>query len=126
MRYTMPAVILGWLTACGGGGTTASTSGEVTSADTVILCSATTGPIAGKPGQSLDAGDAGDLQECQPGGQCEYMTSPPPGGQAACDSSTPPSDGGVGLVNCPQAPFVPYWGCVYVGGGSGDGGTVHP
>ena len=124
MRYTMPAVILGWLTACGGGG--ANASGNVTSADTVILCSATMGPIAGKPGQNLDAGDAGDLQECQPGGQCTYVTSPPPGPEPACDASTPPSDGGIGLVNCPQAPFVPYWGCVYVGGGSGDGGTVHP
>jgi hypothetical protein len=83
MRYTMPAVILGWLTACGGGG--ANASGNVTSADTVILCSATMGPIAGKPGQNLDAGDAGDLQECQPGGQCTYVTSPPPGPEPACD-----------------------------------------
>jgi hypothetical protein len=79
------------LAACSGGGAQAPTKTS-SSADTV-LCSSSAGPLIG-PANTL--GDAGDVQECRPGGQCLSVTTP---GQGS----------------------GPGWTCVYASGSSNAG-----
>jgi hypothetical protein len=76
-------------------------------------------------GPSATLSDAGDVQECGPGGICTYITEPHPGGQPACpNTSATKDDAGVYDVNCPPQNFTPEWDCVYASGyaSSGDGG----
>jgi hypothetical protein len=91
---------------------------NATSAAETTLCSASTGPIAGP---SSAAVDAGNIQVCQPGGQCLYVADPIPGPQLACDASDGVDEAGAHVLNCPSVASVPGWACVYVGGASGVG-----
>ena len=65
MRIWILIVAAFCLAACSGGTTAVSQKSQST-AVTQVFCSSTVGPVAGPS----DADDAGDVQGCQPGGQC--------------------------------------------------------
>jgi hypothetical protein len=90
---------------------TSSAADGTSAAATTVLCSSIAGPIVSGT-MSSTVVDAGEAQECQPGGKCMYLSTPPPGPQPGCNSETPLEGGGF-LLNCPQPSFVPGWACVY-------------
>jgi|HubBroStandDraft_1064217.scaffolds.fasta_scaffold26153_4 hypothetical protein len=121
-RINMAAALLAGCAACGGGSGATEQVVKSAASDTV-RCSASMGPMVG-PNDTLV--DAGDVQECGPGGQC--LSGPFPGPQPVCTVITEPSDGAPGTVQCPPS-SGPTWACVYQSGQAspgGDGGGNGP
>lgn len=119
-NFIVFAAVAACLSCGGGGGTTPETQTKTSSTSgAVVLCSSSMGPLAGP----LTGVDAGDVQGCQTGGQCMYVSSPPPGGQAGPCTEILDDSGNGGMVNCPQTTFVPGWECVYSTGVAGPGGN---
>jgi hypothetical protein len=90
---------------CGGTNAGQTASGQTTLSMT--RCSSTFGPIPG----DVNPADAGIVDNCLPGGRCEFVTAGP--GAGGCQ---PNPDGG---FTCNSG--GPSWTCVYEGGDSGSG-----
>jgi len=120
-NFICSGTIAACLAACSSGATQSEGQTKISAvAGDVVLCSSSRGPLAG-PLSTI--ADAGDVQGCQPGGQCIYVTSPPPGGgQGGNCTETLDDSGNGGVVNCPQTSFVPSWQCVYSTGSAGPSG----
>jgi hypothetical protein len=105
------AAIVACVAACGGNGGSISQPVTKAGASDTVRCSASAGPLVG-PADTLI--DAGDVQECGPGGQC--LSGAFPGPQGVCTTVKEPSDGSPGEVSCPPSSSGPMWSCVYASG----------
>ena len=108
LRVVVAIGAISCLAACSGGGGGAVQPKAQSAAVQGVLCSSSMGPLP----EGVDAGDAGDVEGCQPGGQCLLVGGSP--GSGSCGYR----DGG---FVCPSS-SSPSWSCVYSGGMGGPGG----
>lgn len=102
MRHGLYVFVL-LVSACGGAETTlAAGPTRASAASETVRCSHSAGPLIG-PADTV--ADAGDVQDCGPGGQCQYLIAP---------LGSPPTSS-----NSPVSPSG--WFCVYAGGAASSG-----